>query len=231
MANLRRLDQLLASLGYGSRREARGLVEAGRITVRGLAAARYDAKVSASDVFLDGAPLEAPEGLLAILHKPVGYACTRAGDEGPTIYELLPARWSLRNPPVTSVGRLDKDTSGLLLITDRGDLVQRWTSPKSDIEKVYEVVVDKALSPDLSGIFARGDLVLRGEEKPCLPARLEIVDALRARLTITEGRYHQVRRMFASQGYHVEQLHRARFGEFDLGDIISGEWRMMELPQ
>ncbi len=139
----RRLDQLLSSLGYGTRREVRAQVDAGRVTVRREVAAHHDAKVEARDVLFDGAPLEAPEGLLAMLHKPVGYVCTHANGEGPTIYDLLPARWLRRNPPVTSVGRLDKDTSGLLLITDRGDLVQKWTSPKSDIEKIYEVTVDK----------------------------------------------------------------------------------------
>lgn len=224
MSTLRRLDQLLSSLGYGFRREVRALVNAGHVTVRGVVAAHHDVKVAASDVLFDGAPLEAPDGLLAILHKPIGYVCTRADGEGPTIYELLPPRWSRRNPPVTTVGRLDKNTSGLLLITDRGDLVQKWTSPRSDIEKVYEVIVDKPLSADLAETFARGDLVLRGEEKPCLPAKLEIINELNARLAITEGRYHQVRRMFASQGWNVEQLHRARFGEFDLGELKPGEW-------
>ena len=220
----RRIDQLLASLGYGTRREVRAYVDAGRLSVRGEVAAHHDAKVNARDVLFDGVPLEAPEGLLAILHKPVGYVCTHADGEGPTIYELLPARWLRRNPPVTSVGRLDKDTSGLLLITDRGDLVQKWTSPKSDIEKIYEATVDKPLSPDLAEVFSRGELMLRGEDKPCLPAKLEIVDELHARLTITEGRYHQVRRMFASQGWHVEQLHRAKFGGYELGDLKPGEW-------
>jgi 16S rRNA pseudouridine516 synthase len=222
-----RLDQLLASLGYGSRREVRALIEVGRVTVFGVVTKKHDVKASAQDVLVDGVALEAPDGLLAMLHKPTGYVCTHSDGEGPTIYELLPAHWSRRNPPVTSVGRLDKDTSGLILITDRGDLVQKWTSPKSDIEKVYEAEVDKALSAELIEVFARGDLMLRGEEKPCLPAKLEIMSDLHARLTITEGRYHQVRRMFASQGWHVEKLHRARFGEFELGELKPSEWRFL----
>ncbi len=219
-----RLDQLLASLGHGSRREVRALMDAGKVTVAGVVARKHDVKANAHDVLVDGMALEAPDGLLAIFHKPTGCVCTHADGEGPTIYELLPARWLRRNPPVTSVGRLDKDTSGLILITDRGELVQKWTSPKSDIEKVYEVEVDKVLSPSLIEIFASGTVLLRGEEKPCLPARLEIIDDVHARLTITEGRYHQVRRMFASQGWHVEKLHRARFGAYELGDLKSGEW-------
>jgi pseudouridine synthase len=104
-----------------------------------------------------------------------GYACTHSEEEGPNIYELLPAHWPERNPAVTSVGRLDKDTSGLLLVTDIGSLVHRFTSPKSDIEKTYLVEVDRDLDAALIEIFAKGDLMLRSEAKPCLPAKLEIV--------------------------------------------------------
>lgn len=229
MSKLRRLDQILASLGYGSRKESRQLIDSGAVSVRGVIARDEAARVDPHEVTVRGEPLEAPDGLLALFHKPVGYVCTHSDGEGPTIYELLPARWGQRNPAATSVGRLDKDTSGLLLITDRGDLVQKWTSPKADIEKTYEVTVDKPLSPTLAETFARGDLLLRGEDKPCLPAKLEIVDAIHARLTITEGRYHQVRRMFASQGWHVEQLHRSRFGPYELADLPQGQWRTLEV--
>lgn len=228
MPALRRLDQLLSSLGHGSRREVRALIKSGHVTVHGRPVAHPESKVEPSAVRVNGEPLEAPDGLLALLHKPVGYTCTHAGGEGPTIYELLPERWLRRNPAVTSVGRLDKDTSGALLVTDRGDLVQRWTSPRSSTEKVYEAAVDPPLSPRLIEIFARGDLILRGETAPCLPARLEILDERHARLTITEGRYHQVRRMFASQGWQVEKLHRSRFGPFELGDLAPGAWRLLE---
>jgi 16S rRNA pseudouridine516 synthase len=166
-----------------------------------------------------------------MLHKPVGYACTHSTDEGPNIYELLPSHWPDRNPVVTSVGRLDKETSGLLLMTDIGGLVHRFTSPKAEVEKVYVAELDRELDPQLVEIFAKGDLMLRGEEKACLPAKLEIVSPKTARLTITEGRYHQVRRMFASQGWHVEKLHRERFGSHVLGDLPEGEWRMLPVDQ
>jgi 16S rRNA pseudouridine516 synthase len=223
---LRRLDQLLASLGHGTRREVRELIHNGLVTVRGEIEKDFGAKVDAKEVLVAGTPLEAPEGLLAILHKPLGYVCTHAEEEGPNIYDLLPDRWTNRNPPATSVGRLDKDTSGILLITDRGDLVQRWTSPKSEVEKVYEVEVDKPLDQYLIQIFASGTLMLRSETTPCLPAELEIVDALHAKLTLSEGRYHQVRRMFASQGWNVVDLHRSRFGDFVLDDLAPGQWRV-----
>lgn len=222
---MRRLDQLLSSLGYGSRREVAAWIKAGRVRQNGVALTKADAKVDPRAVTLDGQPLEAPDGLLALLHKPAGYVCTHSDGEGPTIYELLPPRWLNRRPPVTSIGRLDKDTSGLLLITDLGHLVHRFTSPKADVEKTYLAGVDRDLDPALVEVFARGDLLLRGETKPCQPARLEILSPRLARLTITEGRYHQVRRMFASQGWHVETLHRERFGPYSLDDLPEGQWR------
>jgi len=224
---MRRLDQLLSSLGYCSRREAVALVKAKRVKLGGVLLTKTDQKVDPHAVTFDDEPLEAPDGLLAMLHKPVGYVCTHGDGEGPTIYELLPDQWLRRNPAVTSVGRLDKDTSGLLLVTDIGSLVHRFTSPKADVEKVYLAELDRELDPALVEVFARGDLMLRGEEKPCLPAKLELVSPKTARLTITEGRYHQVRRMFASQGWHVEKLHRERFGPHVLGDLAEGEWRML----
>jgi 16S rRNA pseudouridine516 synthase len=128
------------------------------------------------------------------------------------------------------VGRLDKDTSGLLLVTDIGSIVHRHTSPRSDVEKVYLATLDRDLDPALVEIFARGDLMLRSEDKPCLPARLEILSPRSARLTLTEGRYHQVRRMFASQGWHVESLHRERVGPYELGDLAEGDWCLLDPP-
>jgi 16S rRNA pseudouridine516 synthase len=107
--------------------------------------------------------------------------------------------------------------------------VQRYTSPRAEVEKVYEVTVDRDLDPCLIETFASGTVMLRGENKPCLPAKLEITGTRTASLTISEGRYHQVRRMFASQGWHVEALHRSRFGEHQLGDLAAGEWRMIEV--
>lgn len=230
MHGMHRLDQLLSSLGYCSRREVVAWVKAGRVKLGDVVLTRADHRVDPNAVTLDGEPLEAPDGLLAMLHKPVGYVCTHSDGEGPTIYELLPAQWLDRNPAVTSVGRLDKDTSGLLLVTDIGSLVHRYTSPKADVEKSYLAEVDRDLEAGLVKIFARGDLMLRGEAKPCLPARMEIIAPRKARLIITEGRYHQVRRMFASQGWKVEALHRERVGEYTLEGIAEGEWLVVETP-
>lgn len=226
----RRLDQILASFGYCSRREAKDWLRAGRVTVNGGLERRPECKAAPDSVRVDGEPVECPGGLLALLHKPAGFVCSRDEREGPSVFDLLPPRWSHRNPPVTTVGRLDKDTTGVLLITDQGELVQRWTSPRHKVPKVYEVTVDRPLRADLPDVFGAGTLVLAGECAPCLPARLEIVSPTTARLELTEGRYHQVKRMFAALGWNVVRLHRSRFGQFELEDLPPGQWRLLPLP-
>jgi 16S rRNA pseudouridine516 synthase len=163
-----------------------------------------------------------------MLHKPVGLVCSHDEREGPSVYSLLPERWRRRNPVVTSVGRLDKDTSGLLLLTDQSPLVHRLTSPKHKVPKVYRATVDADLSSDLVSLFAGGTLKLAGEEQPCAPAELRLLSPREAELTLIEGRYHQVRRMFSACGINVVTLHRARFGELELGELPPGQWR--ELP-
>ncbi len=225
---MRRLDQLLASLGYCSRREARDWVKAGRITVRGQPADDVAQKVFPADVRIDGDPPDHPEGLLLLLHKPLGLVCSHDMREGPNVYSLLPERWRQRNPLVTSVGRLDKDTSGLLLLTDQAELVHQLTSPKHKVPKIYRATLDADLPPGLVAQFASGTLRLDGEDKPCAPAELKIISPREADLTLTEGRYHQVRRMFAAAGATVLTLHRSQFGDLELGELPPGKFH--ELP-
>lgn len=225
-ARLQRLDQLLASLGYGSRREVRDLVRAGRVTVDGSPVGRADQKVTPASVLFDNEPLEAPTGLFVILNKPAGYICSHEAREGPSVYELLPPRWLKRNPRIETIGRLDKDTTGVLLLTDDGQLNHRWTSPRHHVPKIYRVTVDKPLAPELSTELAKGDLLLNGEDKPCLPASMEIIEPTEARLTVFEGKYHQVKRMYSHFGYTVTRLHREQFGEFTLEDIPEGAYRL-----
>jgi 16S rRNA pseudouridine516 synthase len=225
---MRRLDQLLANLGYCSRRDARAWIQAGRVTVRGKVTDDFGAKTDPADVRVDGEPLDHPAGLLLLVHKPTGLVCSHDGREGPNVYSLLPPRWRERNPQVTSIGRLDKDTSGLILLTDQSELVHRLTSPKHKVPKVYRATVNADLSPALIPLFASGTLMLKDEQAPCAPAELKIISPREAEVTLTEGRYHQVRRMFSSQGAEVLTLHRARFGHLDLGDLAPGQWR--EIP-
>jgi 16S rRNA pseudouridine516 synthase len=225
---MRRLDQLLANLGYCSRREARAWLEAGRVVVGGVAASNPGLRVDPAEVTIDGEPPDHPGGLLLALHKPIGTVCSHDLREGPRVYDLLPERWRGRNPAITSIGRLDKDTSGLLLLTDRSALVHRLTSPKSKVPKVYRATVDRDLAPELIPLFAGGTLVLAGEKESCAPASLTIVSPREAELTLTEGKYHQARRMFAAAGATVLTLHRERFGPLALGELAPGHWR--ELP-
>jgi len=225
---MRRLDQLLANLGYCSRSEARDWVASGAVTVRGEVADNVSTKALAADVRVDGEPLDHPDGLLLLLNKPLGLVCSHELREGPNVYSLLPDRWRRRNPIVTSVGRLDKDTSGLLLLTDLSALVHRLTSPKHKVPKIYRATVDRDLTPDFVTLFASGTLVLEDEEKPCAPAELKIVSPREAEVTLTEGKYHQVRRMFAAGGATVLALRREQFGTLTLGDLAPATWR--ELP-
>jgi 16S rRNA pseudouridine516 synthase len=225
----RRLDQILANYGYCSRSEAKVWIRKGRVTVSGKPVTSAEKKFSPDIVHVDGEPVDCPAGILALLHKPAGYVCSHDEGEGATVYDLLPERWLRRNPPVTTVGRLDKDTTGVLLVTDIGERVHQWTSPKHKVAKVYDVTVGGDLSAGLVELFAAGTLRLEGEEKLCLSARLEILSPREARLELTEGRYHQVKRMFASQGIEVLRLHRSRIGDFVLGELKAGEWRLLPL--
>jgi 16S rRNA pseudouridine516 synthase len=225
---MRRLDQLLSNLGYCSRREARSWIDAGRVTIHGEVADDAGQKVAGTEVRVDGEPLDHPEPMLLVLNKPLGLVCSHDEREGPSVYSLLPERWRQRNPQITSVGRLDKDTSGLLLLTDQSSLVHRLTSPKHKVPKIYRATVERDLESELVPLFASGTLLLAGETEPCAPAELRIVSPREAELTLTEGRYHQVRRMFSARGFNVVALHRRQFGTLELGDLPPGKWR--ELP-
>jgi 16S rRNA pseudouridine516 synthase len=203
-------------------------IESGRVTLRGLPVKDPGTRAEAADVKVDGDPTDHPEELLVMLNKPAGRVCSHDPAEGPSVYGLLPERWTRRNPPVTTVGRLDKETTGLLLLTDVARLVHRLTSPKRKVPKVYRARLDRVIPPGIEDVFSSGDLLLSGDERPCAPARLERVGDREAEVTLTEGRYHQVRRMFASQGCTVVELQRIRFGSLELGALPQGGW--IELP-
>jgi len=224
---MRRLDQTLANLGYCSRREARDWLRAGRVRVAGEIADDPGQRVAAAAVTVDGEPLDHPEGLLLLFHKPAGLVCSHEAREGPSVYDALPERWRRRNPAVTSIGRLDKETTGLLLLTDLPDLVHRLTSPKHKVPKVYRAMLDSPVPGEAAERFAAGTLVLPGEESPCAPAVLEVLGPRETRLTLTEGRYHQVRRMFAALGATVVALHRESFGSLTLAGVEPGAWRVL----
>jgi 16S rRNA pseudouridine516 synthase len=224
-----RLDKLLSSLGYCSRKEVAHLIKNGVITHADNLPLKPDTKVLHADIRFDNEPLDPMQGIVILMHKPVGYICSHDEGEGRLVYDLLPKRWRRRDPKISTIGRLDKETSGLLLLTDDGALLHRLTSPKHKVPKVYEATLDRALKGDEAEIFASGTLMLNGEKTPCLPAKLTVIDDTHATLEIIEGRYHQVRRMFAAVGNHVSALHRSTFGELTLGDLGAGEYRLMTL--
>jgi 16S rRNA pseudouridine516 synthase len=144
------------------------------------------------------------------------------------VYDFLPSRWRHRDPVISTVGRLDKETSGLLLMTDDGALLHQIISPKKHVAKHYVATLARPLRGDETAVFASGTLMLEGETKPLLPAALEVHAPISASVTITEGRYHQVRRMFAAVGNHVEALHRDRIGALSLpADLGPGEYRSL----
>lgn len=228
-----RLDKLLANLGYGSRREIQALARAGAIRLDGAALTDAGARIPLAPdlpgrLEVDGETLDPLPGLCLMLHKPAGVTCSHK-EAGPLVYGLFPERWRRRDPPLSTVGRLDKETSGLLLVTDDGALLHRIIAPKANVAKRYQVTLDRPLRGDEGAILASGTLMLEGEDRALLPVGFEAHDATRCAVTLTEGRYHQVRRMFAALGNHVTVLHRDRIGGLDLpGDLPPGGYRLMD---
>jgi 16S rRNA pseudouridine516 synthase len=222
-----KLVKLIANLGYGSRKDVSAMFREGRITDAAGEVLYADDRVAHADIRIDGEVLDPPAGLALMLHKPVGYTCSTK-DPGRIVYDLLPPRFRLRSPLLSMVGRLDRDTSGLLLLTDDGALLHRIVSPKSQLPKVYEATLAHDLRGDEAALFASGTLQLESENTPLAPARLEVITPRLARLTLTEGRYHQVRRMFAAAGNHVLALHRSRIGGLELDELAPGGWRMLD---
>lgn len=218
--------KLLANLGYGSRKEVTQLIKNGWLTRRDGSTVGIDDEVDHADLLVDDEPLDPAQGVLILLNKPIGYTCSTK-DPGRVVYDLLPERFRYRNPVLSTVGRLDRDTSGLLMLTDDGLLLHRIISPKAELPKIYEVELAEDLRGDETELFASGTLLLESEKTPLAPAVMEVIDTRHARLTLIEGRYHQVKRMFAATGNRVLSLHRCRTGNLDLSGLESGQWRIV----
>lgn len=231
-----RVDRLLGGLGYGSRNEMARLGKAGGIVLDGAELTDVSKRIAVTPdlperMTVDGRPLDPVPGLVLMLNKPLGMTCSHKED-GALVYDVLPERWRRRDPAISTIGRLDKETTGLLLLTDDGDLLHRVISPKRHVAKVYRATLARPLAGTEQALFAAGGLVLEGEDKPLAPAELEVLSPTEARLTVTEGRYHMVRRMFAAAGNHVEALHRERIGTLALpDDLAPGEWRLLTPDQ
>lgn len=228
MANsYKRIDAHLSSLGYCTRSEAKKFLKIFEVFVKDKRVFDVSLKANHEDIFINNEPLDA-QTITILLNKPSGYICSH-NDAGSLIYSLLPERWNRRNPKISTVGRLDVDTTGAIILTDNGDLNHKLTSPKSDVIKVYEATLAEPLKGDEAQIFASGELMLNGEKKPLLPAMLEIISPTLVRLEIVEGKYHQVKRMFAAVGNRVIKLHRVSFAGFQIDDLKEGEYKFLEL--
>ncbi|KLD63698.1 pseudouridine synthase [Dyella japonica] len=222
-----KLVKLIANLGYGSRKEVTAMFREGRITDPDGEVLYADDKVPHEHIRIDDEPLDPPAGMVIMMNKPLGATCSRK-DMGRVVYDLLPPRYRVRDPALSTVGRLDRETSGLLLFTDDGALLHRIISPKAQVAKVYEATLASDLRGDETALFASGTMMLESENEPLEPAILQVLEPRRARLTLTEGRYHQARRMFAAVGNHVETLTRVSVGALTLDGLPPGEWRALE---
>jgi len=222
------LAQILFTQGFGTRRICAGTVAAGRVRIGGRVVDDPHADIETDGLVfeVEGRPWPYRERAVLMLHKPTGYECSQKPRHHPSVLSLLPQ--PLRTRGVQPVGRLDEDTTGLLLLTDDGALIHRLTSPKWHVPKVYEAgtkhpVTDEQIARLLSGV------VLDDDPAPVRAAACERTAELGLTLTLTEGKYHQVKRMVAAAGNRVETLHRSRFGALRLPpDLPPGGWRWVD---
>ncbi len=216
-----RLDKYLSEAGVASRKELRGIIKAGRVTVDGTVVRAPETKIAEdARVEVDGAVAGRQRGLVLMLHKPAGYVTSTEDPRDRTVMELLPPEYRHLRP----VGRLDKDTEGLLLFTDDGDLLHRLISPRHGVEKEYYAETEGEIDDGDVLAFRQG-ITLR-DGTVCLPAELVSVPG-GCRVVIREGKYHQVRRMLAARGKPVTYLRREREGSLRLGDLPVGKYRIL----
>ena len=213
-----RLDKLLCDTANVSRQEARALIRAGRVAVDGTVVKQPETKVeqTAQTVSLDGTPLAWAAERYYMLHKPAGVVTATEDREQRTVLELFDPALRRNLAPA---GRLDKDTTGLLLLSTDGDWIHRIISPKHAVEKSYLAEVDGLLTPADVSALAEGVTLRDGTR--CLPAKLELLGERRCRVTVTEGKYHLVRRLLASRGAPVTALHRERIGALTLDNSLA----------
>ena len=225
------LAQVLFSQGFGTRRECEGLIAAGFVSLAGQVCDDpwHEVDTEGLEFGVQGQRWPYREKALVMLHKPAGYECSQKPKHHPSVMSLLPAPLRVRG--VQPVGRLDEDTTGLLLLTDDGALIHRWTSPKRHLPKVYEVTTKHPVD-DAQLAALRAGVVLDDDPAPVRAAACEAAGERHLRLTLTEGKYHQVKRMVAAAGNRVEALHRSAFGALRLpADLAPGQWRWLSGPE
>lgn len=233
-----RIDEILYTQGFGTRRVCAGLVQQGLVRVAGAVVAdpAADFETEGLHFTVQGTEWAYHEKAYLMLHKPAGTECSQKPSTYPSIYTLLPSPLRLRPNKgavqgVQAIGRLDQDTTGLLLLTDDGQFIHRMGSPKYHVPKVYEVGTKHAIDDTQVARLLAG-VVLDDDPKPVRAAACEAVGPLQLRLTLTEGKYHQVKRMLAAVGNRVETLHRSRIGPLALPEELApGQWRWLDSVQ
>jgi len=229
MPLIRRLDQALAARGFGSRKEIHALTRADQICVNGITAHNPSQKIDLEHdhVTVRGEEVRLQEHIYVMLHKPKGVISASRDPKAPTVLDLLPP--ALRRRDMFPVGRLDKDTTGLLLLTDDGALAHALLSPRRHVPKTYHATLRDPLSESDIAAFAAGMRLPPAEGHPpedCLPAELFLLEGNMARVVLREGKYHQIKRMFAARGNQVLALHREAMGELVLDEALRpGECR------
>jgi 16S rRNA pseudouridine516 synthase len=228
-----RLEDILFSQGFGTRRVCAGLVQQGFVQVQGETITDAGAFFELHDLHFTVQGTDWPFKALAylLLNKPTGTECSQKPSTWPSIYSLLPP--PLRQRPqkaavqgVQAVGRLDQDTTGMLLLTDDGQFIHKMSSPKHHVPKVYEVTTKHPITPEMVERLLSG-VVLDDDPRPVKAAACQAVGELHLKLTLTEGKYHQVKRMLAAVGNRVEGLHRSQIGGLLLDDLAPGQWRWL----
>ncbi len=229
-----KLQQILFSQGFGTRRQCDALIDSGAVSAAGqvLRSASADIATDGLVLTIGGEHWPFHERAYVMLHKPAGYECSHEPKHWPSVYELLPL--PLRQRPtksavngVQAVGRLDQDTTGLLILSDDGQFIHRMASPKHHVPKVYEVTTKHAVTEADVDALLHG-VVLNDDPAPVAAAACERVTPTHLRLTLTEGKYHQVKRMIAAVGNRVEALHRAQMGGLVLDPVLMpGQWRWL----
>ncbi|EGG19358.1 hypothetical protein DFA_02145 [Cavenderia fasciculata] len=226
-----RLDKLLSNLGLCTRSKVQQFINANKVTYQGQKVSPK-AKVDVEDIRVMGRKVDHPELLTIAVHKPIGYVCSNSREDGDhkIIYDLLPKEFADRSPTLSIAGRLDKWVTGLVVMSQNGKIVERIITPKDDkMGKVYEVVCESKFNGTEADEMASGRVQLRSEDGPCKPAHFEVVDQENkmARLTLYEGKYHQVRRMMSAVGNKAIGIHRTQVGPIQLGDLEVGKWRIL----
>lgn len=222
-----RLEQILFTQGFGTRHECRGLIVNGHVTINQTVVEdpQSDFDVNGLIFSVDGVNWPYVEKAIIAMNKPAGYECSRKPLHHPSVLSLLPA--PLRNRGVQPVGRLDEDTTGLLILTDDGALIHRLTHPKKHVSKIYRVTAKHAMTQEMFGRLLEG-VMLDGEREKVAADDLVQIDDHVFEMQITQGKYHQVKRMVAAVGNRVSALHRVALGNYHLPDDLTvSKWRFI----